>query len=158
MNDNIDFAMLSQMSPNELTKLFGIRDFFVYELDFAALLHGTTSVPNSFTVQADANFLWQYGCFFADVAAAAQTVGTQPIPLVTCTIQDQGSGRQLMSGGVPLYSMFGFGREPFVLPTPRFFRAQTQVTVALTNFDAAADYNIRLSFIGTKLFNVPQGI
>lgn len=149
---------IQKMTPDQLASIFGVRDFFVYELDFAALANGASAVPNSFTVMSDSNFLWQYGAMQVDIAAAAQTSSTQIVPLVSCTIQDQGSGRQLMSSAVPINSIFGNGQLPFPLPTPRFFRAQTQVTVALTNFSAASTYNIKLSFIGTKIFNVPQGI
>lgn len=147
---------LSQMSDKQLTDLFGVRDFFVYELDFASVTGNGGTAQSSFTVQADANFLWQYGCFFADLAAALQTDSSRVIPLVSCAITDGGSGRQLSSGNVPLATQFGTGELPFVLPTPRFFRAQTQVNVSLLNFSAENTYNIKLSFIGTKFFRMAQ--
>lgn len=151
------YQELSQMDNKQLTEIFGIRDFYVYELDFAALLRGT-SATGQFTVQADSNFLWQYACFFADLALAAQLDGTRVLPLVTATIQDSGSGRQLSSGAVPIPSTFGYGSLPFLLPTPRFFRAQTTVSVNLANYATATDYNIRLQFIGTKFFKFSQGL
>lgn len=151
------YQELSQMDNKQLTEIFGIRDFFVYELDFASLSNGT-SATGQFTVQADSNFLWQYGCFFADEALAAQEDATRVLPLVTATIQDSGSGRQLMSAGVPIPSVFGYGSLPFLLPTPRFFRAQTTVSVNLVNYATSADYNIRLQFIGTKFFKFAQGL
>jgi hypothetical protein len=58
-----------------------------------------------------------------------------------------------MSTAAPVPSLFGLGREPYQLKNPRWFRANTQVTVAVSNFDAADTYNLRLSFIGTKFFN-----
>lgn len=152
MNEQLpSYAELSGMSDEQLTNLFGIRDFFVYELDFAAVAPAGTP-QSSFTVQADSNFLWQQGVMFADIAAATQTQATRVIPSVSLTITDTGSGRQLMSGNVPAASLFGYQGNPYILQTPRFFRAQTQVTVALLNFDAAATYNIKLQFIGTKFF------
>ncbi len=152
-----DFLTLSQMSDQDLTKLFGVRDFYVYELDFAALAAAGVA-SNSFTVQTDSNFLWQEACVVADIAAAGQTNNTRVLPLVTCVIQDTSSGRQLMSGPVPIPSIFGYGSEPYVLPSPRFFRANTQVTVSLTNYDAANTYNLKLQFIGTKFFKFAQTI
>lgn len=146
---------LSQMKDTDLTKLFGVRDFFTYELDFSGL-GPAASAQSSFTVQADSNFLWQEACVFADIAAAAQTANSRVLPLVTCLITDTASGRQLMSNPVPIPSIFGYGSEPFKLMTPRFFRANSQVTVSLTNYDAAVTYNIRLSFIGTKFFKFAQ--
>lgn len=151
------YGVLSQMSNEDLTALFGVRDFYTYELDFAAVAAGATP-QNSFTVQSDANFLWQYGCVFADIAGAVQTDSSRVLPLISLTLTDQGSGRQLMSGSVPVASLFGTATDPFELPTPRFFRAQTQVTVSLLNFSAATTYNIKLQFVGTKFFKFAQSI
>lgn len=129
----------------------GNSDFFVYEIDFSAVTSGSTP-QNSFTVQADSNFLWEHGCFFADIAAAAETNDSRVLPLITCVIADTSSGRQLMSNPVPITSLFGYASQPYELPYPRFFRANTQVTVSLTNFSAATDYNLKLQFIGRKFF------
>lgn len=150
------FSQLSQMSDTDLSKLFGVRDFFIYELDFSGVTADGGTAQSSFTVQADSNFLWQQGCFFADIAAAGQTNDTRVLPLMTALIVDTASGRQLTSQPVPIVSQFGYGSLPFVLPSPRFFRANSQVTVSLTNYDAANDYNVRLSFIGTKFFKFAQ--
>lgn len=155
-SDLPSFLQLSQMSDSDLTKLFGVRDFYIYELDFATIVHGGGTQQNSFTVQTDSNFLWQQGCYFASIAGATQTSNSRVVPLVSFLIQDTSSGRQLSSGPVPIPSQFGNGTLPFVLQTPRFFRANTQVTVSLTNFDAAVDYDIKLSFIGTKFFKFAQ--
>lgn len=154
----LDANAISRMTDAELTQVFGVRDFFTYEVDFAALAGANGTAQGSFTVQADANFLWQYGCFFADEAGAEQTDDSRVIPLVSCVITDSGSGRQLSSGNVPIASLFGTGQLPFVLPTPRFFRAQTQVNISLLNFSAANTYNLKLSFIGTKFFKVAQSL
>lgn len=155
-----DYATLSQMTNQQLTDLFGVRDFFTYEVDFSAVNYTGSSqtVQGSFTVQADSNFLWQYGCHMSDLAQAAETASGLVIPLVTATITDSSSGRQLMSAGVPVGSIFGNGTLPFLLPTPRFFRAQTTVTVSLTNYSAANNYQIKLQFIGTKFFKYAQSL
>ncbi len=153
-----DFSRLSQMTDAELTQVFGVRDFFVYELDFASLAGANGTAQSSFTVQADSNFLWQYGCYFADLAGALETDSSRVVPLVSGVITDSSSGRQLMSGNVPIASLFGTGDLPFMLPTPRFFRAQTQVNVSLLNFSAANTYNIKLQFIGTKFFKFAQSL
>jgi hypothetical protein len=146
---------LSELRPDQLEQVFGVSDFFVYELDFGTLANGTT-VQSTFTVQADSNFLWQQAAFAADIAGAAYTQSSQPIPNVSVLITDTASGRQLMSSPVPVTNIFGTGREPFILPCPRWFRANTQVTVSVTNFDAAVTYDLRLSFIGTKFMGFPN--
>jgi len=143
---------LSQATPQQLADAFGTTDFYVYEADFGSIAAGATGQVN-ITIQADSNFLWQQGCYYADIAAAAFNIGNQPVPNMTLTITDTSSGRQLMSSAVPVPSIFGLGREPFILPTPRWFRANTQVTLLVANFDAADTYDLRLSLIGTKFFN-----
>src|SRR5271165_6633530 len=146
-----DYTSLSQMSDSQLTQLFGVRDFFVYEADFATIAAGGNG-QFTMTVQADSNFLWQYGCFYASTANAAFQQNTRPIPNMNMTIQDSSSGRQLMSGPVPIASLFGTGQEPYELPSPRFFRANTTITLSVNNFDAAVSYDLKLSFMGTKFF------
>jgi hypothetical protein len=151
------FDTLASMTDKQLQNLFGVRDFFVYELDFGAVAAAGTA-SSSFTVQADSNFLWQYGGFFADIAGAAQTDDTRVLPLMSATILDTSSGRQLMSAAVPIPQIFGTGQLPFLLPTPRFFRAQTQVTVNIANFSVGTTYTLKLQFIGTKFFKFAQTI
>lgn len=130
-----------------------VKEFFTYELDFAAVANGS-SASSSFNIQADSDFVLQKLAYFADIAAAAQTANTRVIPLMTTVITDTGSGRQLMSAAVPVVSLFGTGELPFILPTPRLFQARSNVSVTVANFDAAATYNLKLSFIGYKQYQL----
>lgn len=153
MDAPLDFAFLSSLSEKDLQNLFGVRDFFTYGLAFTSLANGT-SATGSFTIQTDSNFLWQAGAMQVDVTGTITAT-----PLITATITDASSGRQLMSTGIELPALFGTGQLPFLLPTPRFFRGGTQITVVLTNYDTAVDYtNVLLSFIGTKFFKFAQAI
>jgi hypothetical protein len=131
-----------------------ILDFFVYDVDFTAGIPAGSTANGSFTVQADSDFKWLKACYFADIAAAGQEDATRVIPLATILITDQGSGRQLMNLAVPIPSIFGTGQIPFILPVPKIFASKSTVAVTVVNFDAAQDYNLRLSFIGVKVFNV----
>lgn len=130
---------------------YGSYDFFVYEVDFAALTAGT-SQTSSFTIQQEADFLLTKINMSPNIAAAAYTQSATPVPLVTIMINDTGSGRNLMSSAVPLPNLFGSAGLPFILPRQRLFVASSVVNITLTNYDAAAAYNIRLSFIGEKAF------
>lgn len=135
---------------------------FVYEVDFTstggnAAVHGTTQ-NGAIQIQADSDFKWIKSVYTADIAAAAFTQSTQPIPNCTVQITDQGSGRVLFSNPIPVPAFFGFGYLPALLPIAYIFRARSSVSVQITNYDAAADYNLRLSFVGTKIFRggLPQ--
>lgn len=130
-----------------------IEDLFVYELDFAALANGDSATSN-IQIQADSNFKWIKAACEANLAAAAQTDSSRVIPLVSILITDTGSGRQLMSAAVPIANMFGTGLIPFILPVPRIFNARSNIAVTVANYSAATTYNLRLSFIGTKMFEL----
>jgi hypothetical protein len=130
---------------------YNAYDLFVYEVDFSNLVAGSSQTSN-FTVQQEADFLLTKLTLVADIAAAAFTEANRPVPLVTMMINDTGSGRNLMSSAVPLPNLFGAGGLPFILPRQRLFVASSVVNITLTNYDAATDYNIRLSFIGEKAF------
>lgn len=127
------------------------KDFFTYEVNFANLLAGS-SQTQTFTIQADADFLLSKLAFLATIGNVAFDDSTRPIPNVNVTIQDTGSGRNLMNTAVPVASIFGTGQLPFILPRQRIFLANATVNVTLTNFDVAADYDLYLSFIGEKGF------
>jgi len=127
------------------------KDFFTYQLDFDLLTAGS-SLTKSFNIQADADFLLSKLSYAAALGDAAYTDGDRPIPNVSLIIQDTGSGRNLMNIAVPIPALFGTGQLPFILPRQRIFVANATINVTINNFDVAAAYNIRLSFIGEKGF------
>lgn len=145
---------LDEASAEQLREAFGVSDWFVYQVDFTGLNFGT-SEQVIFTIQSDSDFLWQQATYAADIAAAAYTIDSQPVPNISLQIQDTSAGRYLMTAPVPVPNVFGLGREPFQLKNPRWFRSNSTVVITALNFDAAVEYNLHLSFIGTKFFNYP---
>lgn len=130
-----------------------VEDFFVYQLDFVGIAAGATGTGN-IQIQADSDFKWVKATHGSNIANAAQTDSTRVIPLATINVTDSGSGRQLMSAPVPIENIFGDGLLPFILPVPRIFRGRSSISVSVVNFSAGSTYNIRLSFVGTKLFKM----
>ena len=127
------------------------RDFYVYEAESLAIVAGGTS-NDVINIEADSDFILQKMTYEADIAAAAYTFTTNPIPLVTIQITDTGSGRQLMQNPIPINSFMGDGKLPFYLPNPRKFLRNSTIQIAFVNFDAAVTYNIRLACIGCKIY------
>ena len=127
------------------------RDFYIYEAEALALAAGA-SANDIVAIEADSDFIMQKLTYQADIAAASYTDSTRPIPLVTIQLIDSGSGRQLMQNPIPVSSFMGNGELPFILPNPRKFLRNSTIQVAFTNFDAATAYNIRLAFIGYKIY------
>lgn len=130
-----------------------IKDFYIYRTEYDSLSAGTSQSAN-FTVEADSDFMMHKLAAFADISGAAQTSDTQVLPLVTALITDTGSGRQLSSGAIPVANYFGTGRLPFILPAPKMFLARSVVQVQVENFSASTTYNLKLSFIGYKIFRL----
>ena len=129
------------------------RDFFTYESEALALAPAA-SANDIINIEADSDFILQKLTFEADIAAATQTDSTRVVPLVTVQLIDSGSGRQMMQNPIPIPSIFGTGQLPLILPNPRKFLRNTTIQVAYTNFSAATTYNVRLAFIGYKIYNV----
>ena len=127
------------------------KDFFVYQIDFAAIAAAGVGVGN-ISIQADSDFRLEKTVAFATIAAAGQTDSSRVLALMTVLLTDTTSSRQLSSGAVPIPSMFGSAADPFIWETPHIFGARSTLTVNVTNFDAANTYILRLSFIGTKLY------
>jgi hypothetical protein len=130
-----------------------IADLYEYEIDFAALAP-SAQASNTFQIQQNTSFRWTKGLYFADIAAAIQTLNSLVIPLCSVQITDQGSGQNFQSAAVPITSFFGPGGAglPFILPVPRTFQGRSAITVTVTNFSAATTYNLRLTFAGQRLY------
>lgn len=126
-------------------------DFYIYEVEVLALGAGVTG-NGSFSVDADGSFQLDKLTYFAEVAGGAQTDSTRVVPLVNILITSTGSGRQLMNQAAPLPALFGTGEIPFILTRPKIFSPNSKVTLSLANFSAATTYNLRLAFIGQKLY------
>lgn len=126
---------------------------FVQVIDFASIAAGAVSPGGTFTVQADADFIWTAGAYMADIAGAAQTDSSRVIPLLTATLNNGTTNRQLSNQGVgiPLGALFG-GREPLPLVKPLLITSNSVFTVTLANYSNATAYLCRLAFIGYKVF------
>lgn len=127
------------------------KDFFIYTTVHSGVVSGATDTQN-IRIQADSDFLLQKLTHFTDIGGAAQEDQTRILPLVTVQVTDSGSGRNLMEGEVPIPGLFGDGTLPFILPTQKIFARQSIITVRVTNYSAGTTYNLRLNFIGQKLF------
>jgi len=127
------------------------RDFYIYEAEALALAPAGNA-NDIINIEADSDFILQKFTYQADIAAAAYLESTRPIPLITVQLIDSGSGRQLMNNPIPVESFMGSGELPFILPNPRKFLRNSTIQIAFNNFDAAITYNIRLAFIGYKIY------
>lgn len=131
-----------------------VEDFFVYAVPVFTALAAGASATNNIQIQADSDFVLEQITYTATIANAAFTSGARPIANCSMLITDTGSGRQLMSSAVPLWTIAGSAEQPFELPRPKAFVSRSTIAVQLNNFDAAQTYNVFISLIGRKLFRI----
>jgi hypothetical protein len=145
-------------SANDPYVVPGPRDFYSYtQRTPAAGIAAGATVALVYQVEADSYFYFNALTYTADIALAAVTESSWVLPLVTITILDTGSGRQLMANPTPIPSIMGSGERPFRLPKPRRVAPTAQLQVTLVNYSAATTYNISVTLSGFKVYS-PQAI
>ena len=134
------------------------EDFFVYTTgtglatSFAPIAPSVNNATASIQIEADSYFKIIKGSFFAWVEGTdpESTDATRPIPPITLTITDAGSGRRLTNNPVPVSSYFGDGRLPFIWPIPRIFLPRSSITFSANNLSTTDTWNLTLDLIGVK--------
>lgn len=135
------------------------KDFYVYTETFTSVINGTSQSGN-IDIQADSDFQLQKLTVTTYPDLNSQyDVSDEVLPSVTIQITDSGSGRNLFENPIPVPSVFGNGRLPFILPTAKIFPARSTITLNISNFatDSEADIDrIDFSFVGYKIFRSGQ--
>jgi hypothetical protein len=127
------------------------QDFYIYTAAFGNLAALGTNTQNV-QIQSDSDFEWIEATYFGVLHGQTAPFTTIPLP-VNITLVDSGSSRQLFNAPLPLSSFAGDGRQPFILPVSRLFKAYSNIQATATSFDAANVYDfVSLNFIGRKLF------
>jgi hypothetical protein len=136
-------------------------DYYIYGIGPAAngaigaMAPGAIS-NQQITIQADSDFEWDYTTIYGEIdgATASPLPDNIDIP-VTVLISDGGSGRQLFSQAIPVTSLAGLGREPYILPQKRIFMGKSTVNFQFTNFSGAVTVdNLFLCLHGRKIFSL----
>lgn len=144
-----------QIEGGAAAKPYRSASFFVYSPNplVAALTDVAPMAVLQVPIQSDADFELLEITQVTDIAGAPQTASSRIIPLATIQIQQSGSGIDIMPSPVPLGSLSGDGSLPFILPESKLWAANSSMLVTLTRYAVAGtNYNIRLSFVGRKLF------
>jgi hypothetical protein len=136
-------------------KKYRSASFFVYSPNplVATLTDAAPTAQLQVPIQTDADFELLEIVQVTDIAGAVQTASSRVIPLATIQIQQSGSGIDIMPSAVPLGALSGDGSLPFILPESKIWPANASMLVTLTRYAVAGtSYNIRLAFVGRKLF------
>ena len=117
------------------------KDFFIYSAEALAIGASTTVVVNT-NLSEDADFE-----IVKQVASAISRNGR-------VDLFESSSGRKFNDRPVALAAWFGDGRRPFVLPVTKRLPGPCVLTSTITD-ESAAPNQVRLAFIGAKLFARP---
>jgi hypothetical protein len=109
---------------------------------------------NNIGIQADSDFVCLAKSYWAYVAAGtAYAQATQIIPNWTILETDTGSSKQYSDNPQPIFSTFGTGQFPFVLPQPIYLAAKSNLAIKATNIvDTTNIYVVYLTYHGIKIF------
>lgn len=129
------------------------EEFYIYSTGrLAAITAAGGTLTNNITVQSDSDFLIEKMTYASDVAGASEGRDSANVPNVTALLTATGSGKQLMNVQAPIFSLFGTGELPFIMPISYFLPAASTLTISLTSFEASVTPRITLDFIGRKLY------
>ena len=140
------------MTPEEFREK--AKQYFVYTLFFNNVAAGGADVQ-SFTTRSDSWFVvTSMNAAVRTTAAGAPSVADRPF---TVQIEEAGGGRNLFSNAADFDTIFGTAQLPGVMGAPFFVKYQSTMQCSLTSL-AAVILDVRLSFVGFKVFNSNMGI
>lgn len=127
-------------------------EFFAYSTGRLPALAAGAATIASIQIQADSDFLVEKMTYDCDVAGAARTNDSSPVPNVSVSLLATGSGRQLFNTQVPIPTIFGRGVLPFIVPQRYLLPASSVFQINLTSYEAVNSDILTLVFAGRKLY------
>lgn len=129
------------------------KDFFQYTANFLPLAAGATAAVET-AIQSDADFV----C--VAIARVIDNNATPPVIQASAPILievfDSGSGRTIFDRQQQIDNFAGTITLPHFLEYPKIFGAASAIQTTLQNQNAAQAFNVRLAFLGFKVFNFPE--
>lgn len=128
-----------------------VQTFFSYPVPSVTLAAGGQD-SSTVRIESATDFVWFKSVYFADVDGVTgdQIDADRIIPSIDVQIQVSGADRNLFNGFVPVPSVFGTGRIPFVLPAPMVLLANSEVRFDFQSRESTRDLQLRLALIGLK--------
>jgi len=142
-------GMMEQYLPPSLRGR--VKDFFGYATGANFLpLAAATTATDTIQVNTDADFLVVLAVGRARDPADPATIFADPP--ITVLVTTDGSGRNLFNRAIDWSTFFGDAELPGLLPYPKVISGGSQLSTQLTNLDAAQDFDVRITYLGLKIF------
>lgn len=124
------------------------KDFFMYSADYLPL-NASASLNVDILINNDSDFLIMAGV--RTVTSSDNLTQVTFFP-ATVTITDRGSGRNIMDRAVHLENLFGTAQLPQIWPFPKIIPAGATLSTLLQSLDTVNNRNVRISYLGMKIF------
>lgn len=112
-------------------------------------LNALVTLPYVNVTDEDSAFAWwaqTQDC--RDVA----TLNYVPFPQVLVAVRIDAGGRDMQNIPGALVNTFGNGERPFELPRPQLVGPKSSWTTTVQNLEAGFNFNLRLSYVGVKVY------
>lgn len=129
------------------------KEFFTYSVEFLPVAAGATATDET-AIQADSDFVSVYWARVVTDTTNLIFTANANAPLLVNVI-DTGSGRQVFDRPQHIDNLWGTGQLPSYLPMPAKFRASGAIQTVVQNLDGANAFNVRISYVGFKVFGYP---
>ncbi len=129
-------------------------DMFWYPTSVTGISSVAPTASSQINLDADSYFYCVALTCVSNIAGAAYTESTSPLPLVAIQIQDTGTGKYLMSGSILIPGLFGDGKRPYRFPRPRVFNPNATINFSYDGslMAAGTTYGIQLILHGFKQY------
>lgn len=135
----------------------GPRDLYGYPFLFTAVTNAIPQTQNV-TIEQDGDFFLNQVNYYATTNGVATqlTSGTRVLPRATIQMTDQGSGRNLFFGPMPIPAFAGWGSDPGYLVHPRKIGRASTFTLTILSYDATNVLDtLYICLIGFKVYGNP---
>lgn len=129
------------------------KDFFIYSAEFLPLGAGQTLAFDT-AIQADSDFTCVAVSRVIDNNAAPPVI--QAVAPILVQVFDTGSGRSIFDRQQHLENFAGTIELPHYLEYPKVFAASSTIQTTLQNQNGAQAFNVRIAFLGFKVFNYKE--
>lgn len=128
-------------------------DFYVYPAILGNFAPGDPARNVAIIIQQDAAFeLIELTCSGVLHGAAAPQADSVVLP-ITVQLTDTGAGRALFFNPIPINTICGTGKQPFILPVSKVFVPLSTVTVTAQTYDSTNTWdNVWMVLIGRRVF------
>lgn len=126
---------------------------YSYPITFTNLANGTVQIAQ-LPMQANADFICLGLSYHARITAGGtvQLVGTKTVAEARLLVTDTGSNQQFTNAAMDLENYASNDAKMRLLPYPRLVQGRSSLSLVLTSYAAADDYDIDLSFDGVLVY------